>query len=108
MSVECTAHVRAFTQAEVKRSSFVDFRFGPDPPTVLSDDALHRGETHAGAFKLCVAVKPLKCSEKLVGVFRVESGPVVPDENHQLALDCRLIDFNDCVFTTARIFDGIG
>ena len=69
----CVAVDRAssFTQAEVRRSTFVEFRLGPDASAVLSDDALHGGEPNAGAFKLFVAVEPLKCSEKLVGVFRV-------------------------------------
>jgi hypothetical protein len=88
LSVDCATHARSFTQAEVEGSSFVDLRFSPDASTVLSDDALHRGESDTGAFKLLVAVKPLKCSKRLVGVLRVESCAVVPDEKHKLALDC--------------------
>ena len=55
MSVDCDTHVRGFTQSEVKRRSLVDLCFGPDASTVFSDDALHRGQSHAGPFKCLVA-----------------------------------------------------
>ena len=73
MSVDCTTHGRSFTQAEVKRRSLVGLGFGPRCVPMLSDDVLHRGKSHAGAFKLLVGVKPLKCSKELVGIFRIIS-----------------------------------
>src|ERR1700687_1057292 len=88
MSVGCTTHGRSFTQAEEKRRSLVSLGCGPDASPVLSDDALHRGKSHAGAFKLLVGVKPLKCSKKLVGIFRIESCAIVANEKHKLAVDC--------------------
>src|ERR1700737_3717711 len=88
MSDDCTTHGRSFTQAEVKRRSLVGLGFGPDAPPVLSDDSLHRGKSHAGSFKLLVGVKPLKCSKKLLGIFRIESCAIVANEKHKLAVAC--------------------
>src|ERR1700730_726333 len=88
MSVNCRTHSRSFTQAEEKRRSIVSLGFGPDASPVFSDDALHRSKSHAGAFKLLVGVKPLKCSKKLVGIFRIESCAIVANEKHKLAVDC--------------------
>src|ERR1700694_407877 len=88
MPVDCTTHGRTFTQAEVKRRSLVGLGIGPDASPVFSDDALHRGKSHAGAFKLLVGVKPLKCSKKLVGILRIESCAIVANEKHKLAVDC--------------------
>ena len=88
MSVDCTTDGGSLTQAEVKRRSLVDLSVSPDAPSVLSDDALHRGEPHASAFKLFVVVKPLKYSKKLIGIFRVESCAVVSNKKHELTLDC--------------------
>src|SRR5579863_10603724 len=105
MSIGSTS---GFTQAEVKGSSFVDLPFGPDASTVLSDDALHRGQSDTSAFKLLVAMKPLKCSEKLIRVFRVESCAVVTNKEDKLPVDCRLVNLNDRSLTAAAIFDGIG
>jgi hypothetical protein len=108
MPVDLTAQAHTFIQGEGKRCSPVDLGFGPYASAVLSDDALHRGEPHPGAFKLFVAVKPLKCSKQFFGVLGVESGAVVPNEKHKLAVDCRLVNFNDRALTAAGIFDGIG
>src|SRR5882762_5950842 len=88
MSIDCTTHGRGFTQAEVKRRSLVGLGIGPDASPVFSDDALHRGKSHAGAFKLLVGVKPLKCSKKLLGIFRIESCAIVANEKHKLAVAC--------------------
>ena len=86
--VDCTTDGGSFTKAEVKCRSLVDLTVSPDVPSVLSDDALHRGESNASAFKLFVVVKPLKYSKKLIGIFRVESCAVVSNKKHELALDC--------------------
>jgi hypothetical protein len=86
MSVDCTTHGRSVIQAEVKRCSLVGLGIGPDASPVLSDDALHCGKSHAGAFKLFVGVKPLKCSKKLLGIFRIESGAIVANEKHRFAI----------------------
>src|ERR1700733_11043012 len=88
MSVDRTTDGGSLTQAEVKCRSLVDLSVSPNAPSVLSDDALHRGEPHASAFKFLVVVKPLKHSKKLIAVFRVESCAVVSNKKHQLALDC--------------------
>src|SRR5260370_16798811 len=108
LAVDCAPHARGCTQGKVKCCSLVRIRFGPDASAVLSDDAPHRGESQTGAFKLLVAVKPLKCSKKLVGVFGIESCAVVPNEKHELSLDCRLVNLNDRSLTATRIINGPG
>ena len=74
---------------------------------MFSNDPLDRGESYAGALKFLIAVKPLKCSEKFIGVFRVESCAVVPNENYCSAIDYRLVDLYHGWVTSAAIFDGV-
>ena len=103
----CAACHFGFAQTEVKRRSFVGFRFGPDTTAVLSNDALYRGQSYAGAFKLLVGVEPLKHSKELVRMLGVKSRTVVADKKYNLALDCRLANLDDGSLTRAGVFDGI-
>src|SRR2546422_851232 len=83
---------------EVERAPAPHRPFGPHAPAVPLYDALHDGETHAGALELLGAVEPLEDLEQLLREPRVEPGPVVADEVRRLGspgtadLDRRLGD----------------
>jgi hypothetical protein len=65
----------------------IDRRLGPHAPTVTLDDALDDGQTHAGALEILQAVQPLEHAEQLIGIFHVEAGAIVTDEENLLAAD---------------------
>lgn len=53
--------------------------FGPDPAAVALDDALRRGQAHAGASKFRAGMQPLEDQKEFVGIFFVIAGAVVLD-----------------------------
>ena len=75
---------------------------------MLSDDSLHSGESYPGAFKLFVAVKPLKGSEQFVGIFLIKSGAIVANVDYDLIISGGLVNLNHSSFSTAGVFHGIG
>src|SRR5713226_6390597 len=72
-------------QAEVKGSTLIDLRFGPDAPAVLMNDSLNSGQSHACSLEVLLAVQALKDAEQLVGIFHIEAHAVVTYEVHGLA-----------------------
>src|SRR4051794_17744168 len=83
---------------EVERGASIDSSFTPDFPAVAGDDALHGGQSDAGAGELAHRVQPLKGLEQTIGVFGVETGAVIANEECQLSdaplatkLDARLL-----------------
>ena len=61
---------------------------------MLLHDALHSGQPDAGAFKLILAVQPLKHAEEFVREARVKARAVIADEKNRLALFLAAADFN--------------
>src|SRR5690606_28303246 len=65
---------------EIEGRPLVRSALGPYPAAVAGDDAPDIGEPYAGAFEFLLPVEPLEDAEQPVHVGRIESGPVVPDE----------------------------
>src|SRR4051812_2488871 len=66
------------------------YRFGPNPPAVAMDDALHCGEPDPGAGELPGQMEPLERPEEAIDVRHLEPRPVVPDEVGSLPPQARL------------------
>src|ERR1039458_2087090 len=74
--------VHAF-QGEEEGGALVKLRLRPYLTAVLADDALHRGQAHAGAFKLNGSVQSLEDPEELVHILHVEADAVVAHEDRR-------------------------
>src|SRR3970040_390525 len=78
MSTFSNLSIRAsFRQRKMERRARVHRALAPAAPAVPGDDALHDGQTDAGALELLRAVQPLEHAEQLVVVAHVEPGAVV-------------------------------
>src|SRR5207249_5349658 len=64
----------------MERSAFARLAFGPDPATVLVDDALHGGQAQAVPGKLVCAMQAMEHAEEFVPVAHVEADAVVAHE----------------------------
>src|SRR5688500_9566739 len=69
--------VASLGEGEVERRPLAHGAFGPDAAAVAAQDALNRGEPHAGALELLLGVETLESVEELIGVGGVEAGAVV-------------------------------
>src|SRR5579862_5648115 len=77
------------SQSEVEAGAALDLALTPDASSVAGDDALHRGQANARAFKLRGAVQPLEWLEELVRIGHVEPGAVVAHEEAGLPAHLR-------------------
>src|ERR1700676_2308175 len=73
--------MRANRNTEKESCALAGRRFRPHPPSVLADDALHGGQADAHALEFVLAVQPLEHAEKFIGVTRVESPAIIPNED---------------------------
>src|ERR1039458_9691619 len=73
-----------FWDGKVKCRAAVHRAFRPCPAAVPMNDALDIGQADACALKLVVAVQALKHAEQFAGITRIETGAVVPNEDHRL------------------------
>src|SRR5260370_18378570 len=62
---------------EGKHRTAVHFAIGPYPAAMPRNHSLDDREAHAGAAELVRSMQPLEHAEQLVGVFHIESHPVV-------------------------------
>src|SRR4051812_16067642 len=77
--LRCTVVIEGF-EIKIKGGAIVYLSFRPHASAVAIDDPLHVGEADAGALEIALVVQPLKHAEEFVGILRVETGAVVPDE----------------------------
>ena len=56
--------------------TFIYLRFSPDAPTVLVNDSLHGGQSHASNFEVFLAVKTLKDAKQLGGILILKPTPL--------------------------------
>ena len=68
------------SKCKIKRRSLLHRTFGPDPPAMTMNDALHGHQANAGTRKLSSSMQALKSAEEFVGVGHVETGAVVTHE----------------------------
>src|SRR3990170_8060018 len=68
------------SQSKVKRSALLDRSFRPHVAAVTAEDTLDGGQADPGARELTLSVQPLKGSEQMAGVARVESRSIVTNE----------------------------
>src|SRR5271157_6553998 len=72
-------------------------------------DALNRGQADTGTLESLLRVKPLEDAEQLVGVFHVESDPVVSNEQHYVVFFLfRASDFDFGLGPCAGEFYSVG
>jgi hypothetical protein len=57
-------------------------RCQPSLPPMSGNDSEDMGQTNAGAFKIILAMKPLKQSEQIVIVLHVETDTIVSDRKN--------------------------
>src|SRR5206468_5282180 len=95
-------------EGEIKSRTLIFRALGPNGATVPADDAMHGGQTNAGAFKFLGAVETLEDTEELIGVFHVEANPVVANEDGGLAIGLEGPDFDHRLGPRAGVFDGVG
>src|SRR5487761_146674 len=86
----------------------VNFSIGPDAAAVFFDNALNRGEPYSVPFEILGAVQPLKNTEQLVTILRIEAGSVVANEDHGIAVKVRLPNLDEGSLPASGVFDGIG
>src|SRR5258708_35596226 len=73
-------------ECEEESCAMLDGGFCPNPAAVPVNDALHRCQPDACAFKFVVAVKTLKRTEQVRRVFHIEARAVVADKVYLLIL----------------------
>src|SRR5215510_1682631 len=71
---------RRLGQREIERRPSADGALCPNLAVMAFNDALHDGQSNAGAFKLALVVQSLKYAEELLRIRHVEAGSVVPNE----------------------------
>src|SRR5271165_714142 len=72
-------------------------------------DALNRGQADTGTLESFLRVKPLEDAEQLVGIFHVESDPVVSNEQyHVIVFVLDASDFDIGLGTCAAEFYSVG
>src|SRR6267378_2382534 len=94
-------------QREVERRAFFDRSFRPNLSAMSVDDSLHRGEAHAGAWKLRRGVQALEGSEKTVCIAGIKSGAVVPHEKWVLTVLLALAEFDPGTGVGGGVLPGI-
>src|SRR5258708_19237699 len=67
-------------ECEEESCAMLDGGFCPNPAAVPVNDALHRCQPDACAFKFVVAVKALKRSEQVRRIFHIEARAIVADK----------------------------
>src|SRR5947208_9434557 len=82
-------------EAEIKCRAPVQFRFHPDPSTVLLNNSFHRGQANARALEIFGAVKALEDAEQLIGILHAEADAIVANENGRIPVFFHLADFDD-------------
>ena len=96
-------------EREIEGGTASGLRFGTNRAAVAMDDALHGGETDAGAFEIFLAMQPLKGPEELIGIFRIEAHSVVAHEEGDGARGCgERAELNHPMRQAAGEFDGVG
>ena len=76
MSIGRVLSILLGRKAEKKGRTFIYLRFSPDAPTVLVNDSLHGGQSHASNFEVFLAVKTLKDAKQLGGILILKPTPL--------------------------------
>src|SRR5688572_6294414 len=91
-------------KGEVEGGPRIRVSFGPYPPAVLRDNAMHQREAYAGAWKIRGVVQALEYAEKLGVIARIEAGAVVAHEIDVLVLVRNRAHFDDRLVLLRREF----
>ncbi len=86
----------------------IDFRLGPNAPTVAVDNTLHGGQPHSSTLKLVCAVQPLEHAKKFVFVPHIKAYTVVFDEKDALTVCLLEADLDYRRLPATGEFEGIG
>src|SRR5229473_2055700 len=73
-------------QCKIKRRALLDCPFRPYLSAMSVDNALHRGEAHAGPRELACGMKALERSEQTIRVSGVKTGAVITHKKRALAV----------------------
>lgn len=73
-------------QGKIKCRALSDGPLSPDMTAMPVYNPLDGGQADTGSIELIGGVKPLKRFEKLIGVFRIKSDPIIPDVENRLAI----------------------
>ena len=87
----------------MERRPLPDLAFSPDASAMTGDDAMHDGQTDAGAFELVVAVQPLKHAEQLLHVLHVEA----PEDSVAVLMQFELLPLQAILLTGEFVDDGL-
>jgi hypothetical protein len=89
---------------EEKRRPLIGLRFGPNPPTVFANNALHYRQSHPRSFEVAGLVEALKNSEEFGCVLHLEAGPVVANKDHALIVLPPMPHLDHSPFLFARVY----
>src|SRR5208282_5391740 len=82
--------------------------FGPDPPPMAGNNALHIREADACAFKFIMAMQTLEYAEDFIHIFHVESCSVIRDGTSDFITLIFASDFDLSLRTRTGELDCIG
>src|SRR5258706_15673164 len=77
--------VLSLWKMEIENRSLTPAPFTPGPPAMALHDAPNIREADSGSFKFIRGVEALKYAKKLIRVFHIKSGAVVPNKENRFA-----------------------